>query len=361
MKQSTKLAIAALAAIGVSTSSASVAATQWVDIACGNDNSFILDDKGNLWATGFGATGGLGFQIFGPRSFQTSIPSWRKTNTQIKTVSATTLSTLAIFKNSTLIGAGGSGMGVFGISKSAGKHWVALRKNVVATDIQGFHSILLQADGSVWTTGIGVSGELGNGVDLGTVDFNNPTRKVTQWTRVLDNARAVAVYTSSSAAITKNGVLMVTGEIGGLLTSTWTPITDNIQSLSKGTELFAIDKNGNLLSFSASTTAPNGVIWQIEMSGIRSVASNAKQTFAVTSQGELFGRGDNSEGELGVGDAKPRTDWTPVLDQVSKVTACTNHSLVLRTNGEIWATGDNSQGQFGDPGIPSSLAWVRIK
>lgn len=86
-----------------------------------------------------------------------------------------------------------------------------------------------------------------------------------------------------------------------------------------------------------------------------------EQTFAITTQGELLGQGGNSEGELGIGDVKPRAGWTSVLNQAARVAACAKHSLALRANGEIWATGDNSQGQFGDPKIPSSLNWVRIK
>lgn len=362
MKQSTKLAIAALAAIGFSNSSASAAATQWVDVACGNSNSFLLDKKGNLWTTGFGGTGTLGFKVFSLANLNGYITSWKKTKAQVSSISTAFFTTFAILKNGNLVGSGGTGMGDTGISKPVGAKWKTLMDKVVFADTDSLHSILIRTDGSVWTTGVGINGELGNNIDLSEIPpFSNSIRKEDRWTHVFEHASSASVFSSGSAIITTDGMLMVTGQLGNLSTSTWTPITDNIQSLSKGTELFAIDKSGNLLSFSASTTAPNGVAWQIEMSGIRSVASNSKQTFAVTTQGELLGKGENTEGELGVGDAKPRTDWAPVLDRVAKVAACTNHSLALRTNGEIWATGDNSQGQFGDPKIPSGLAWVRIK
>ena len=66
--------------------------------------------------------------------------------------------------------------------------------------------------------------------------------------------------------------------------------------------------------------------------------------------GTLTVYGDNTYGELGMGDTSFHSGEKPNITSVKKVAMGQNHSLFLKQDGSVWAAGSNASGQLGDGG-----------
>ncbi len=87
-----------------------------------------------------------------------------------------------------------------------------------------------------------------------------------------------------------------------------------------------------------------------------SLDSGYFHSLLVTSSGALWAWGDNSRGQLGVGDRTDRLSPTQVGTATNwkSVSAGWYHSLGVRADGTLWAWGDNSAGQLGTGGRESA-------
>ncbi|MEM1390014.1 MAG: Ig-like domain-containing protein [Pseudomonadota bacterium] len=76
-------------------------------------------------------------------------------------------------------------------------------------------------------------------------------------------------------------------------------------------------------------------------------------SYAIAADGTLYAWGQNSSGQLGLGDEEERLIPTPVDALAHKtvvaVAASVSHTLALTSDGEVWAWGSNIDGQVGDP------------
>ena len=82
---------------------------------------------------------------------------------------------------------------------------------------------------------------------------------------------------------------------------------------------------------------------------IQSIHVGQFHIFFVDSDGSVWGAGDNSDGQLGVGDEKTRDRLTQVIDlpPISSIACGYRHSLFLDTDGYVWVCGYNRYGQLG--------------
>lgn len=76
-------------------------------------------------------------------------------------------------------------------------------------------------------------------------------------------------------------------------------------------------------------------------------------SYAITSDGALYAGGQNSSGQLGLGDEEDRLVPTRVEALAGKTVVAmssgTSHAVALTSDGEVWAWGSNVDGQVGDP------------
>jgi alpha-tubulin suppressor-like RCC1 family protein len=81
------------------------------------------------------------------------------------------------------------------------------------------------------------------------------------------------------------------------------------------------------------------------------VAPGDQHTCATRANGTLWCWGDNTYGELGIGNQtgqdRPRPVTTPAAGGWADVTAGGNHSCAIRANGTLWCWGDNTYGELG--------------
>lgn len=95
----------------------------------------------------------------------------------------------------------------------------------------------------------------------------------------------------------------------------------------------------------------------LEPQFITSIASGLNHSMALAENGRLYAWGNNSFGQLGLGNCTHQTEAVLVKTlgdgSIIKAVACgANHTLVLLVNGEAWSFGRNEYGQLGAPLVP---------
>ncbi|MBI3502883.1 MAG: T9SS type A sorting domain-containing protein [Bacteroidetes bacterium] len=80
------------------------------------------------------------------------------------------------------------------------------------------------------------------------------------------------------------------------------------------------------------------------LTGITNIFAGAYQSFAIKSDGTVYGWGNNSSGQLGDGTTtSPRTSpiQVSITATVTKIIVGAAHTLFLKNDGTVWACGDN--------------------
>ncbi|MEK7992582.1 MAG: hypothetical protein AAB403_02150, partial [Planctomycetota bacterium] len=85
------------------------------------------------------------------------------------------------------------------------------------------------------------------------------------------------------------------------------------------------------------------------------VAAGSSHTLAITREGEAWAWGDNSMGQLGLGNRAPqlRPVVIPELKRIQAISGGYAHSLALDADGTVWAWGSNLYGQLGGMSLES--------
>jgi alpha-tubulin suppressor-like RCC1 family protein len=254
-------------------------------VAAGYHHSVALKSDGSLWAWGLGTDGQLGD---GTTADKTS-------PVQVK-------------------GAGGSGT----------------LSDVVAVAAGERHTVALKSDGSVWTWGWNVDGQLGDGT---TANKSTPVQvKGAGGSGTLSDVVAVAAGERHTVALKSDG-------------SVWTWGGNSIGQLGDGTTVAK-----------STPVQVKGAGGSGTLSGIVSVATGSFHTVALTSDGSVWAWGTNFYGQLGDGTTTSMTtpvqakspDGLGTLGGVVAVTAGGYRTVVLKNIGSVWAWGSNYYGELGD-------------
>ncbi len=186
------------------------------------------------------------------------------------------------------------------------------------------HGLAIRANGEVWGWGGNNVGQLGNNR---TTSAGEPTPGPMLDANGAHVTGAVAVSAGgfSSLVLLADGRLLVAGSNTGDGTS--------------GTRSFAAPVPG--------------------LSSIVAIATGAGASYALRSDGTVWGWGDNTSGALGDGTEVFRP--TPVqvsgLTGIVAIAAGNRFALALDANGDVWSWGLNSRGQLGDGSVvPNRLA-----
>lgn len=179
------------------------------------------------------------------------------------------------------------------------------------------HSLALRADGSVWAWGYGGNGQLGNGA---TANSSVPVQ-----VSGLAGAMALAAGANHGLAVKGDGTVVAWGNNSG-------------GELGNGTTV--------------NSSIPVAVL---NLTGVSAVAGGGMpnppgHSLALKSDGTVWAWGNNKQGQLGNGSTSNAS--TPVavkgLTGVIAIAAGGNDSYALKGDGSVWAWGDNSAGQLGN-------------
>lgn len=228
-------------------------------------------------------------------------------------------------------------------------------------------SLALLKDGTVRAWGLGIQGELGNG----TMSTSFTPVTVSGLTGVAAvSAGGGSSY--ASLALLKTGTVEAWGYNGygqlgdGTFNSNDVP---GIVPLGAGVKQIAVGgshdlalmadgtvaswgRNGNgELGYGTVTNPTDTPVVIPGLSGVKAIAAGIDSSYALLKNGTVMSWGDNSEGELGDGNATGDSSVpvpVPGLTKVKALTAGGYHVLALLKDGTAVGWGSDSSGELGD-------------
>lgn len=284
--------------------------SDFVEISAGGNHNLALAPDGTVWAWGDNQSGQLG---------NTSVLNYSNTPVQVTnldsviSISAGLAHSVALKEDGTVWSWGANLKGQLGEGEVFGHPTPKQIPNfydVVAISAGETHTIALKSDGTVWAWGDNSFGQLGNG--------NND-----------DQFSPVKVKELES-------VIMVS-----------TRRTDNLALKNDGTVwAWGMDKV-RYTDYPYYKTIPEPVDG---LNSIIKVSAGDLHNLALSEEGSVWTWGDNKIGSLG--DGSLISSASPVrvshLNSVNNISAGWSHSVVSRKDGSIWSWGNNLSGQLGN-------------
>ena len=284
-----------------------------IAIAAGGFHNLALDADGNLWGWGSNTNAELG-----DSSRRNALVPKRIAGLPAMTsIAAGTGTSFAIDHDGTVwswgdnasVGAVGQGF-VSGVDLPG---QITTLSEVSSISSTYRHTLAATRDGSVWSWGSNLYGQLGDGT---TTDRSAPTPVVG-----LSNVVAVAAGTYHSLALDENGDLWAWGY------NWW-------GQLGNGSD--------------ADSLKPVKVE---RLSNVVAISAGVNFSCAVTEDGRLWTWGMNTSGQLGDGTLDawwPYPGAIPSVSDFGAVSCSNNFAVATRADGTVWSWGRNFEGQLGD-------------
>jgi alpha-tubulin suppressor-like RCC1 family protein len=263
------------------------------------------------------------------------------------------------------------------------------------------HTVALKSDGSLWTWGSNVYGQLGH-ASTGACTLKSQPNCAILPVQVGSGYSAVAAGGNFTVALKSDGSLWAwgansNGQLGYATTTTCgvnglsfpcsttpTLVGSGYSAVAAGgTNTVALKSDGSLWAWGEGDLVGDGTNIQrnspIQIgSGYSAVAAGGGDlTMALKPDGSLWGWGGNGFGELGIGNTIPGYwAYNPVQigSGYSAIAAGAEFGMALKPDGSLWTWGLNSSGQLGyattttclvNPGanplnIPCSMTPVQV-
>ena len=176
------------------------------------------------------------------------------------------------------------------------------------------HSLILKNDGTLWSCGYNVYGQLG----LGDTTNRNTFTQVTTNT---NDIKSIYCGDYHSFILKNDGTLWGSGY--------------------NGYGQLGLGNTSKKYTFTQVTTNADD---------IKSVYCGAYHTFILKNDGTLWGCGRNDYGQLGLGDTSSRYTFTEIttnIDDIKSVYCGDYHTIMLKNDGTLWGCGSNNYGQLG--------------
>ncbi len=185
-----------------------------------------------------------------------------------------------------------------------------------------YFTVILKADGSVWTTGINTNGQCGDGT---TVNRTKPVRVKINSKEYLKDIVKIAAGEDHAVAVSKTGEVYAWG------------YNDTYQ-LGNGTTTKSVYAT-KVLNTSGDGYLQNAI----------DVSCGYKFTIILLKDGSVLGFGRNAYGELGTLNNSNKSYPTKMdgIYNAVDVQAGSNHSIIQKADGTVWATGYNYYGTLG--------------
>ena len=296
------------------------------DIAAGGSHSLFIKSDGSLWTMGFNADGQLGNNtpLINNIYLNTNVPQM-VVSSGVKMIAAGRNYSLFIKNDDTVWAMGQNDAGQLGdgnlYNRTNTPQRVAITGVITAMAAGYDHELFLKNDGSLWTCGFDLYGQLGDGTNNSTPPYHtNIAEQV-----VASGVKAIGAGHYHSLFVKNDGSLWVMG----------------------------YNNNGQL---GDGSTTNSDHPKQILPSGVKAVTGGTDFSLFVKTNGSLWAMGNNNYGQLGDGVAITGSATTNLPEQIvaSNVTAVVagmDHTLFIKSDGSLWGMGASDQGQLGD-GIP---------
>lgn len=186
-----------------------------------------------------------------------------------------------------------------------------------------WHTVALRSDGTVWTWGSNLYGQMGDD----SRERHTPTQ-----VNGLNGVTAIAAGEQNTVALKADGTVWVWG---------W---------------------NSHGILGDGTTMNRHAPVQVSDLAAVTAISAGQTHTIALKSDGTVWTWGGNFSGQLGDGTMTLRTVPTPVsgLTGASAISAGWQHTVALRSDGTVLAWGDNHWGQLGDDTTTAHLSPVRV-
>ena len=292
-------------------------------IATGGMLTFVLTTDGTLYSTGYNSYGTLGLGDTTDRNSFTAVTMTDgKSIDQVFIGGAGGYFVFVQCTDGTFYSAGSNSHGQLGLGDNTNRNsftevTIPEGKTVDQVSTGGMHIYLLCTDGTLYSTGYNLYGQLGLGDNTDRDTFTEVP---------IPDAKVVAQVISGrhhTFLLTTDGSLYATGynfrgELGLGDTTIRTTFT--------------------------AVTIPDG-------KSVDQVFADGYQSFLLCTDRTLYAAGYNVTGTLGVGDTHIHYSFTEVTipdgKSVDQIVTGLDHSLLLCTDGALYATGGNDYGELG--------------
>jgi alpha-tubulin suppressor-like RCC1 family protein len=290
-------------------------ATNWSNVVAGPSSGFAINVLGQLWGWG----DNTGYQIGVPAVGNfAQIPTRIGSATNWAQVSSGSSHTMAITTSGQLWGWGSNFSGQLGRGNTDDQTTpvrIGSASNWAQVSCGNNHTMAITTTGELWACGLNSGGQLGRG---------NTTSPQTSLVRIGSASNWSKVFSASDFNI----LLTTSGQLWGC-----------------GNNFFGQIGIGN-------TTTPQTSIVQIGSATNWAQAGCGRDghVMAITTSGQLWGWGNNSNGQLGRGNTtSPQTSPVQIGSATNwaQVSCGTAHTLAITTTSELWASGRNTAGQLG--------------
>ena len=294
-------------------------------IAADNGTEYALLADGTLWGSGSNNVGQLGDGTTQSRSQAQRVPGLPV----IKAFAAGSGHVLALGQDGTIWAWGSNAYGELGDGTQIDRHaplQVIGLSNVIsiAAGTNGFSSLALRADGTVWVWGWTCCRAAGDGINVGPNDpgYNH---LVPAQVHNLDQVVGISAGSNHNMALRADGTVWTWGK-GGL------------------------GENGT-----GATSLDNRFL-PIQIPGLDHVAAidarGVAFSLALKTDGTVWAWGNNNVGQLGVSGSNYSASpiQVPGLSNIVAIAAGFAHVLAMRRDGTVLAWGSNSGVQFNSGG-----------
>ena len=342
-------------------------------------HSLILKNDGTLWGCGYNSDGELGLGDITNRNTFTQITT---NSDDIKSVYCGRIHTIILKNDGTLWSTGFNDVGQLGLGDTTQRNTFTQittnTDNIKEVYCGSHHTFILKNDGTLWSTGYNNYGQLG----LGDTNYRTTFTQVTTNT---NDVKSVYCGYYNTFILKNDGTLWSCGNnqygqlgLGDTINrTTFTQITTNtgdIKEIYCGTyHTFILENDGTLWGTGLNSEGELGLgntnnrntFTQIttNTNDIKSVYCGWSHTIILKNDGTLWSTGDNSYGQLGLGDTNNRTTFTQVTtnaDDIKQVCCGLNHTLILENDGTLWGTGYNADGQLGLGGGGNRYTFTQV-
>ncbi|MDR1816703.1 MAG: M12 family metallo-peptidase [Puniceicoccales bacterium] len=301
-----------------------IAAAGIAAVAAGGAHTLLLDTAGGLYAFGRNDHGQLGDGSTADRA----APAAGANGVLVPVFTGALLAaaggahSLVVATDGSLWVAGANARGQLGLGGKADRDTFArAAENIVRAAAGGAHSLLVARDGSLLAAGANERGQLGDG----STDDRDTFAKIAL-PAAIPAVAEIAAGGAHSLLLATDGSLWAAG--------------DNAFG-----QLGADTGGADFSAVFVRVAVP-------ENTAVTAVAAGARHTLLITDGGDLYGCGDNSDGQLGADPAALPRAARPVLIARNVIAAAAGgaHTLFTDRAGTVFAVGANTLGQLGDGG-----------
>jgi len=308
--------------------------TDIVAVAAGDFHSLALRDDGTVWAWGKNDFGQLGNNTMIDSNIPVQVvgPGGAGYLSEIVAIAADGWHSLALKSNGTVWTWGRNEYGQLGDNTTfdrtyplqvQGTGGVGFLMNIAAVEAGRYHSVAVGTDGSAWAWGRNAMGELG---DNSTIDKHTP----------------VKVLGPGSTGYLTDVISIMGGNF-------------HTVALKSDSTVWAWGWNGhgqlgdNTLTDRHTPVQVHNFIAPGYLTNIVEIAAGRWHSAALMSDGSVWTWGGNDQGQLGVGDTLDRRrplpvlspDTTGLLSNIINISSEYSHTMALDSNGDVWGWGWN--------------------